>query len=207
MVSLAGARSCFLVLAGLAVAAGTIAPAGAAEGGGDFAGRLVGRTAGEGKASACFIRTYDAAHLASHRGQKVAAMMVLVSAEPAGATMGPAFSFSLGVKLRASGTRWEAGGACGGATPGGDGSGRIDRLTCGVDCDGGGIEIRLADDATAVVTIDHYMRVSKSGDDAVQKSLSAGAEDRSFRLQRTKLGDCALLIQSDKVASLEAAPR
>jgi len=47
----------------------------------DFGRRMFATKTFDQKTSACFIRTYDAAHLARHPKQTVSAMKMLVSAE------------------------------------------------------------------------------------------------------------------------------
>jgi hypothetical protein len=47
-----------------------------------FVKRLFGGPADPQKSFACFVRTYDASHLAHHPLKKVSAMKLLVTAEP-----------------------------------------------------------------------------------------------------------------------------
>jgi len=78
---------------------------------------------------ACFVPSYDAAHLAAHPKQKVSAMKLLVTAEkiPEDAKLNHAFD--LGVKYR---TRKVT------SIPAANATTKATRSRCSVDCDGGG---------------------------------------------------------------------
>src|SRR5579883_3474925 len=94
------------------------------------------------KAYACFMRRYDAEHLAQHPRQKVAAMKLLVEAEIPEGEKQLAYSFKLGVKLRHRAGDFQSFGYCNHAVAE-DNSGDI-RFACGVDCEGGGINVALS---------------------------------------------------------------
>src|SRR4249920_2054378 len=66
----------------------------------DFAQRMFATKSFEQKASVCFVRTYDAAHLARHRKQTVTAMKMLVSAEKLAEDGQLSYSYDLGVNFR-----------------------------------------------------------------------------------------------------------
>ena len=106
----------------------------------------------EKKAYACFMRHYDADHLARHPKQKVSAM------------------------------RQDAG--------------RDVRLGCGVDCEGGGIDVALSrDDRSAIVRLDRITVWQRNKpDDEAGDALLAGADDKIFRLDRADSSDCAALL-------------
>src|SRR5579871_5268898 len=72
--------------------------------------RFLGKDPTTGKASACFIRTYDNAHLAAHPQQKVTAMMLLVRGEFDKESKTVDYSFSLGLKLRGKNARFQSAG-------------------------------------------------------------------------------------------------
>src|SRR2546430_2290390 len=66
----------------------------------DFAQRMFATRSFDQKASACFMRTYDAAPLARHRKQTVTAMTMLVSAEKLADDGQLSYSYDLGVNFR-----------------------------------------------------------------------------------------------------------
>lgn len=158
-----------------------------------FAGPLARKTS-----FACFVRSYDAEHLAKHPKQKVAAMKLLVSAENPPDEKVTNYSFRLGVKFRHRSGQFDSSGSCNHVMAE-DAPGEI-RLGCGVDCDGGGIQTALSkDDRSAVVRIERVRiwQNSKLDDDA-EHSLEAGADDGIFRLDRVDNKECASLVTDRK---------
>jgi hypothetical protein len=77
---------------------------------------------------------------------------------------------------------------------------------CGVDCDGGGIEVALAkDDKSILVKVERFRiwRANAPDDDAPSQSLPGGADDRLFRLDRARLDDCkSLVTDREELATL-----
>ena len=150
------------------------------------------------KAYACFMRRYDAEHLAQHPKQKVAAMKLLVEAEiPDGETQ-LAYSFKLGVKFRHRAGDFQSFGYCNHAVAD-DKSGDI-RFACGVDCEGGGINVALSkDDNSGIVRLQRIV-LWKGNDprDEASDALEAGADDRIFRLDRVENSECGSLLTDRK---------
>lgn len=62
---------------------------------------------------ACFVRRYDAAHLAQHPKQKVRAMKLLVTAEKPPEEETTNHSFRLGVQYRHRPGKFDSSGSCG----------------------------------------------------------------------------------------------
>ena len=150
------------------------------------------------KAYACFVRRYDAEHLARHPKQKVAAMKLLISAEMDTEDKQLHNSFRLGFKYRHRSGDFDSSGSCHHAVFTKDGT-EI-RLGCGVDCEGGGIGVALAnDDKSAIVRLAR-VRVWQNNkpDDDAELSLVAGADDGIFRLDRTDNKECASLVTDRK---------
>ncbi|MCK1735991.1 hypothetical protein IVA79_19115 [Bradyrhizobium sp. 138] len=150
------------------------------------------------KAYACFVRRYDADHLARHPKQKVAAMKLLISAEVDKEDKELHNSFRLGFRYRHRSGDFDSSGSCNHAVF--TKSGNEVRLGCGVDCEGGGIGIALSkDDRSAIVRLER-VRVWQNNkpDDDAEQSLVAGADDRIFRLDRTDNSDCASLVTDRK---------
>lgn len=150
------------------------------------------------KAYACFVRRYDADHLARHPKQRVAAMKLLVSAEFDEEDKQLHNSFRLGFRYRHRSGDFDSSGSCNHVVFTKNGSDV--RLGCGVDCEGGGIGVALSkDDKSAIVRLER-VRVWQNNkpDDDAEHSLVAGADDKIFRLDRTDNGECASLVTDRK---------
>lgn len=150
------------------------------------------------KAYACFVRRYDADHLARHPKQKVAAMKLLVSAEFDEEDKQLHNSFRLGFRYRHRSGDFDSSGSCNHVVFTKNGSDV--RLGCGVDCEGGGIGVALSrDDKSAIVRLER-VRVWQNNkpDDDAEHSLVAGADDKIFRLDRADNGECASLVTDRK---------
>jgi len=150
------------------------------------------------KAYACFVRRYDAEHLARHPKQKVAAMKLLISAELDKEDKELHNSFRLGFRYRHRSGDFDSSGSCSHAVF--TKNGTEVRLGCGVDCEGGGIGVALSrDDKSAIVRLAR-VRVWQNNkpDDDAEQSLVAGADDGIFRLDRTDTSECASLVTDRK---------
>jgi hypothetical protein len=162
-----------------------------------FNARMYAGTPGN-KAYACFVRRYDAEHLAQHPKQKAASMKVLVSAEYDSEDKQLHNSFRLGFKYRHRSGDFNSGGSCHHVVFVKDGDDV--RLGCGVDCDGGSIGVALSkDDKSAIVRLAR-IRVWQNNkpDDDANQSLVAGADDGIFPLERTDNKECASLVTDRK---------
>ena len=150
------------------------------------------------KAYACFVRSYDADHLARHPKQKVSAMKLLVTAEIPPDQQTTNYSFRLGVKYRHRPGDFDSSGDCGHVVA--EDTGKEIRLGCSVDCDGGGIDVALSkDDKSAIIRLDRITvwQRNKPDDDAAD-ALLAGADDKIFRLDRAEPRECAELVTDRK---------
>jgi hypothetical protein len=150
------------------------------------------------KAYACFVRRYDAEHLAHHPKQKVASMKLLISAEMDTEDKQLHNAFRLGFRYRHRSGDFDSSGSCHHAVFTKDGT-EI-RLGCGVDCEGGGIGVALSkDDKSAIVRLAR-VRVWQNNkpDEDAELSLVAGADDGIFRLDRTDNKECASLVTDRK---------
>jgi len=172
-----------------------------------FATRMFAGAVPKPKAYACFVRRYDATHLAAHPLQKVSAMKLLITAEVVPEDKAFDYSFRLGVTFRDRPGDFDSSGGCGhaptvkaldateAAVPDG-----ID-FECAVDCDGGGISVNLAHNDTALI-VKPLQRIriwkGKDFDEAAATALNAGADDKIFRLDRVKPDECASLITDRK---------
>jgi hypothetical protein len=167
-----------------------------------FNARMYAGTPGN-KAYACFVRRYDAEHLARHPKQKVALMKLLVSAEFDSEDKQLHNSFRLGFKYRHRSGDFNSGGSCSHVMFVKDGNDV--RLGCGVDCEGGSIGVALSKDDKSTVVRLVRVRVWQNNkpDDDAEQSLVAGADDGIFRLDRTDARECASLVTDRKeVAAL-----
>jgi hypothetical protein len=149
-------------------------------------------------AYACFVRRYDADHLAQHPKQKVASMKLLVSAETFEADNQLHNSFRLGFRYRNRNADFDSSGSCHHAvfTKGGDEV----RLGCGVDCEGGGLGIALSkDDKSAVVRLESIrIWLHNKATEGEDRTLVAGQDDGIFRLDRVDNSECAALAYDRK---------
>ncbi|WP_448030070.1 hypothetical protein [Bradyrhizobium liaoningense] len=151
------------------------------------------------KSYACFVRRYDAEHLARHPKQKVASMKLLISAETDNEDKQLHNSFRLGFRYRHRSGDFDSSGSCGSHAVL-LGQGDEVRMGCGVDCEGGGIEVALSrDDKSAIIRLER-IRVWQNNkpDDEAEQSLVAGADDKIFRLDRTDNSECASLVTDRK---------
>ena len=171
----------------------------------DFAKRFFASSMGKPKAYACFIRRYDTAHMAEHPLQKVTVMKLLITAEKTPDDKYLEYSFRLGVNFRDKPGDFDSSGDCGHAptvrnpdTDPGPAAG-ID-FECDVDCDGGGINVNLANSDSAVIVKLDRIRIWKSTDPdgAEPRGLEGGADDKIFRLDRTSLDECKSLVTDRK---------
>ncbi len=165
----------------------------------DFAKRVFADNLDKATEYACFSRHYDAQHLAQHPLQKVSVMRLLVSAERDPEDKKLEYSFRLGVNFRNRPGDFDSSGECAHLTGDDAGKEKID-FGCGVDCDGGGINVNLAQDNASVIVKLESIRIwkGKDYDEDAATSLHAGADDKVFRLDRTNMNDCASLATNRK---------
>lgn len=149
-------------------------------------------------AYACFVRRYDADHLARHPKQKVASMKLLVSAETDGEDKQLHNSFRLGFRYRHRSGDFDSSGSCHHTVLTKEGN--EVRLGCGFDCEGGGIGIALSkDDKSAIVRLESVrVWLHNKPDDEAERSLVAGSDDGIFRLDRADNSECAALVTDRK---------
>jgi hypothetical protein len=166
-----------------------------------FDTRVFGGPVGQ-KASACFVRNYDAAHLKQHPKQKVSAMKLLVTAEnrPGEPT---SYAYHVGVQLRNKPGNFDGGSSCGHLLS----EDRRDEITfsCDVECGGGGLEIAMSkDNKSAIVRLEVIAVWNRKHPDGETESLQGGADDRVFRVDRIDAKECAeLLTNHEELASLQ----
>ena len=161
-----------------------------------FDNRMFGGPFGQ-KTYACFVRRYDAGHLAQHPKQKVSAMKLLVTAEDAPEDKTVNYSFRLGFKYRHRTGTFDSSGFCSHIVA--ENAGGEIRLGCGVDCEGGGIQVAMKDDKSALIRLERIRIWERNKpDDDASNDLVAGADDKIFRVDRTDLHECSELVTDRK---------
>ncbi|MHA6298810.1 hypothetical protein [Devosia sp. CAU 1758] len=145
----------------------------------------------EDGAAACWQRVYDGEHLAAHPDQQVTAMTLSMSFEKYDAADSGMHYFAVDVALR-DGRRGTTAGGCWVY----DGAAR-----CGVDCDGGGMELALDGTGNLLADLDAYgyMRVESEcggGEEAETFELLPGIDDKLFLLHRAEAKVCKSLLPS-----------
>jgi len=174
----------------------------------DFAKRMFATKSFDEKTSACFMRSYDAAHLARHPKQTVSAMRMLISAEKLEGDESLSYAFKLGAKFRDRKGDYASAMDCGYAYMSEVKREGV-RVSCKESCEGGGIEIALAPDGKAVIvkldSINLWLADNPQDADA-QFALNGGADDKVFRLERVDNELCRSLVKGDdedEVAALQ----
>jgi hypothetical protein len=158
--------------------------------------RIFGRDPGMQAAHACFRRHYDKPHLASHPKQNVTDMIVYVGKDDG---TDQYYSVNMQVNFRQLAKPFQVSGSC---SAGDDGK---KTLSCGIDCDGGHIDVRVKNDMSLLVEIPEYARIFdpadlQSDDRAdVPDKARFGTDDKIFRVDRTDLRDCAPVIYDEAV--------
>jgi hypothetical protein len=164
----------------------------------DFAHRMFATTSFEQKASACFMRSYDAAHLARHRRQTVSAMKMLVSAEKLADDGQLSYSYELGIKFRNRPGNYVSRFQCGRAHLA-DVKGTRVAVTCHDGCEGGdGVVIGLAPDSKAILVRIDSVSVwlpDKPSDADGHFEFQGGPDNHVFRLERVEIESCKSLIR------------
>jgi hypothetical protein len=163
----------------------------------DFQQRLFGRALDGGQIHACFSRVYDAAHLAQHPRQNVRTMLLLVKANSDSDQ--PRYELRLGVTFRRSGAHFDSAGDCGSIHDTSDVGGSAGAAHCGVDCDGGSIDVAIKDQKSVLVSIPYGARIWRAGsDNDSDQAKRFGADDKVFRLDKAALTECLRLADDSK---------
>jgi len=160
----------------------------------------------EGKDSgyACFSRVYDPAHLKAHPKQNVTeALMLLKGAYNEDAPTSLQYMPMLDFKFRNSKKHFQATGDCSSVAAEGAGV----KMSCGVDCDGGTINVTLKDPDTVLVALPNGVAVTGPGKNDEPSYKHFGSDDTVFKLTRTTLPNCMPLASEDEdKAALKKAP-
>jgi hypothetical protein len=142
---------------------------------------------------ACFIRHYDQAHLKSHPDQNVTDMLLLVSSWDEEEGGSDAYGVAIGVEFRNVPNQLALSGFCG---SGEDGT----ALNCGIECDGGTINVTVRDaDSVRVEIPDGARTWDPESDEDPDPAAQFGSDDKVFRVNRTALKECLSLVWDDEV--------
>lgn len=165
--------------------------------------QVFGRDIGDDKAYACFSRHYSRSHLSSHPEQNVRDMTLLVDSYVDG-DQGRQYLLTMSVNFRRFDKPFSAFGGCARSSIGSKSA-----LACGIDCDGGTINVRVKDTRSVLLDIPDGARVedvSMEEGDEPPAGAKFGSDDKVFRLDRTKLSDCAALATDPETrAALRAS--
>lgn len=169
-----------------------------------FQKRLFARVLGDKQTHACFSRAYDAGHLAQHPRQNVRTMLLLVSAKSE-ADSGPGYELHINVTFRKS-VHFESVGDCGSIHDAADAGGSFAVAHCGVDCDGGSLDVAIKNEKSLLVSIPEGARLWRAGGDddpGGDGRKHFGADDKVFRLDKVALIECLrLAVDSREKASM-----
>ena len=143
---------------------------------------------------ACYVRSYDAAHLRAHPAQRITAMKFLLGVKtydpkPAGAANPEDlyyYTFSMSVARRGDKRLLRTSGDC----LAGDG------ISCVVDCDGGSLELdKLPPAGSLIVRLnnDNGITMYHDCDQGEGVVVKAGADDKVFRLDKAASEACRAL--------------
>lgn len=146
-------------------------------------------------AALCLSRTYDADHLRRHKHQQVTALVlliryvvlsdddaILVATEDGGIRKQTfRYDFTLAAKVRDRHETLYASGDCASE----------EAIGCGVDCDGGGIEIEpIAGGDGAVLVRLERIRMTHGCSDGEAIDLEGGVDDKVFKLSKAPRSRC-----------------
>lgn len=147
---------------------------------------------------ACYVRNYDAAHLRAHPHQRITAMKFLLGVDaydpkPAGATKPEDlfyYTFAMSVARRGDKRLLRAFGDCRGS----------DRISCVVDCDGGGVTLDTMPPAGSLIVRlnDNGIRMFHDCDQEDGVLVKPAADDKVFRLDKVASDACRTLESEEK---------
>jgi hypothetical protein len=162
-----------------------------------FQQRLFGRALEGKQIHVCFSRVYDAGHLAQHPRQNVHTILLLVKASSD--SNQPRYEVRLGVTFRKNGAHFESAGNCGSIHDTAEVGGSAGVAHCGVECDGGSIDVAIKDAKSVLVSIPEGARIWRANaDDDSDQRKRFGSDDKVFRLDKMALTACLRLADDSK---------
>jgi hypothetical protein len=124
-------------------------------------------------------------------------LLVKVNQQPDGTNYG----VRMGVTFRKSGTHFESAGDCSSIHDRTEAGDKAGVAHCGVDCDGGSIDVAIKDAKSVLVSIPDGARIwraGSNGDDSGNARQRFGADDKVFRLDKVALTQCLRLADDNK---------
>jgi hypothetical protein len=165
-----------------------------------FQKKLFGRTLGaEQTIHTCFSRAYDPGYLAQHPQQNVRTMLLLVKGSSS--SEGLSYGVRIGVTFRKSGAHFETAGDCSSIHDSSDADKSGNAVHCGVDCDGGSMDVAIKDAKSVLVSIPNGARIWRPGSDGDEPGNSRrrfGRDDKVFRVDKVALNECLSLADDNK---------
>jgi hypothetical protein len=121
-------------------------------------------------------------------------MRLLVTAENTPQEKTTSYSFRLGIRYRQRASNFDSSGFCGHVVT--EDAGNEIRFGCGVDCEGGGINVALSkDDRSAIIRLERIRIWNRNKpDQEAEDALVAGVDDKIFRADRVDAEECAELV-------------
>jgi hypothetical protein len=134
------------------------------------------------KGSICFARTYDAAHLGAHKGQRIRDIAIKLTIRKENGER--RIDHSLATHFVGSKQKWWSGGQCA----------RFDGLVahCYVEGDGGAVDLTLAADGGSATARFDTFRIWRPQDasDESEATIDKNAVDKVARLDRAPAAAC-----------------
>ncbi len=143
---------------------------------------------------ACYVRSYDAAHLRAHPHQRITAMTFLLEVQAYPDVKNAEqpqdrfyYAFAMSVARRGEKGLLRTAGDCM----------TVDGISCVVDCDGGGLSLDQAPPADSLIVRLHddgiVMYHDCDGEDIEAVLVKPGSDDKVFRLENTSDNACRAL--------------
>jgi hypothetical protein len=149
-------------------------------------------------AKACYVRSYDAAHLRAHPKQRISAMKFLLgvkaydpkTADKTGPDDLYYYTFLMSVARRGDKRLLTTAGDC----QGGEG------ISCVVDCDGGSVALDKMPPADSLIVRlnDHGIQMFHDCDGGPVVWVKAGVDDKVFRLNKAAVDACKALDEPEE---------
>ena len=163
---------------------------------------VFGHALGKDADYACFTRAFSKDQLASHPKQNVTSIMLLLKGQT-----DPDVRYDAGVdfRFRKSGKHFQASGLCPSVKQN-EPTSAPNALHCGVDCDGGSINVDLKDADTVLVKLPYAVAVSRAASTDEPSTDRFGSDDKIFKLTRAPVVTCLPLglEDADKAAMKKA---
>lgn len=139
----------------------------------------------------CLVRHYSAGDLAAHPKQNVNDLLVYVGKRQGVHDGYIYYNVNAQLRFRDSKQNFTFSADCGRQ------AGEIAPIGCGIDCEGGGLNVALNADKTVALTITSSIRLNASDSASPQDTAGFKSEDVRFVLRQTSLGECIPVIHDE----------